>query len=300
MRKLTKLFNTKAISIDETSKTIRFKISDNQADRMGEVVDQETWDFKNYLNNPIVLWGHNPDEPENVLGTTLALDTQDGATYADMTFDDDINPKAGLVWKQLLKGTLRTVSVGFISHDIQGNVLKNNELLEISVVPIPANPRAFALSYKAGEMSRKDATYLMNSMKSEMDYIEQQLEAGQEDGTLKEKDVDELKQQIAQMIELLGKQGEQIAALNDTVAALQKADETEDEATDDDTEEGADTSPDEATDQETDTNDEDDSAKGGETDQSGAETDDIDLGAELTPELEAQLESQLATEDQAA
>ncbi|MCD5341530.1 hypothetical protein LR392_04710 [Arthrobacter sp. AK04] len=38
---------------------------------------------------------------------------------------------------------------------------------------------------------------------------------------------------------------------------------------------------------------EDDSAKGGDNDQSGAE-DEIDLDAELTPELEAQLEAELA------
>ena len=156
MRKITKLFTTQAKSINDETKTIRFKISDDQTDRMGEIVDQASWNFKNYMNNPIVLWGHNPDEPENVLGQTLALETQGGETYAEMQFDDDINPKAALVWKQLLKGTLRTVSVGFIAHDQEGNVLKNNELLEVSVVPIPANPRAIALSMKDGSLSRKD------------------------------------------------------------------------------------------------------------------------------------------------
>ena len=55
MRKITKLFTTKAQSINDETKTIRFKISDNQTDRMGEIVDQESWDFKNYMNNPVVL-----------------------------------------------------------------------------------------------------------------------------------------------------------------------------------------------------------------------------------------------------
>jgi hypothetical protein len=68
MRRLTKLFTARASSVDEDGKTIRFKISDNKPDRMGEIVDQ-SWDFKNYLNNPIILWGHHSWEPENVLGT---------------------------------------------------------------------------------------------------------------------------------------------------------------------------------------------------------------------------------------
>lgn len=296
MRKFTKLFTTKATSINDETKTIRFKISDNQADRMGEIVDQETWDFKNYMNNPIVLWGHNPDEPENVLGQTLALETQSGETFAEMSFDDDINPKASLVWKQILKGTLRTVSVGFISHDIDGNTLKNNELLEISVVPIPANPRAFALSYKAGEITKKDAKYLIDSMKTEVETLEKQLDA-EDTGELKEKDVEELQAQMTQMIELLGKQGEEMTAMRERLEAIEtaKADETTDDTTEDDK------TPENGSDESTDDNEEEDtSAKGGDTDQSGAETDDIDLDAELTPELEAQLETQLATDDQAA
>ena len=64
MKRLTKLFNTKASSVDEEAKTIRFKISDDKPDQMGEIVDQETWDLNNYMENPVLLWGHNPDEPE--------------------------------------------------------------------------------------------------------------------------------------------------------------------------------------------------------------------------------------------
>src|SRR4051794_2729358 len=118
MKRFTKLFNTKASSVDDQAKTIRFKISDNKPDRMGEIVDQDSWDFKSYLTNPILLWGHNPDEPENVLGSTLSLDVEDGSTYATVRLDEDINPRAGLVWKQLLRGTLRTVSVGFINKEM--------------------------------------------------------------------------------------------------------------------------------------------------------------------------------------
>ena len=139
---------------------------------MGEIVDQHSWDFKSYKNNPIVLWGHDSWEPENVLGQGIDLETSDdGAeTVATLQLDEDINPKASLVWKQLVKGTLRCVSVGFIPHSLEwlddDPVLKDNELLEISIVPIPANPRAVALDFKAGSISRKHA-WLMSSRRKE-------------------------------------------------------------------------------------------------------------------------------------
>lgn len=296
MRKFTKLFTTKATSIDDSTKTVRFKISDEQSDRMGEVVEQ-SWDFKNYMNNPIVLWGHNPDEPENVLGQAKSLETIGGETFAEMQFDDDINPKAGLVWKQILKGTLRTVSVGFISHDIEGNTLKNNELLEISVVPIPANPRAIALAYKAGEINRKDALWMQASMKKELENIEEQLKDAKQAEGLSTKDMEQVDAKLAEVLDVVGKLGATVSTLAETVASLQasKADDTADDA-DDEKNDGQEASGDVTDDK----MDDDDSAKDGDTDQSGADLDDIDLDAELTTEQEAALDAQLATDEQAA
>lgn len=287
MRKITKLFTTQAKSINDETKTIRFKISDDQTDRMGEIVDQASWDFKNYMNNPIVLWGHNPDEPENVLGQTLALETQGGETYAEMQFDDDINPKAALVWKQLLKGTLRTVSVGFIAHDQEGNVLKNNELLEVSVVPIPANPRAIALSMKDGSLSRKDGLYLQDAMKKELAAIEEQLKET-ELTDVETKDVNELKDQITTLTDLVGKLSDQLTEVKTELTTLSEAAQAPEvpETPEDPAKPAED--PKEAP------NDPVDPAKGGEDDQPGAEEIEIDLDAELTPELEAQLEAELA------
>jgi hypothetical protein len=56
-------------------------------------------------------------------------------------------------------------------------ILKDNELLEISVVPIPANPGAVALGMKSGDIKRKDAKWLMDSMRAEADLMQRQYEA---------------------------------------------------------------------------------------------------------------------------
>lgn len=181
MRKITKLFVSKAQSIDEKNMTATFKISDAQTDRMGEIVDQKSWDFKNYMLNPILLWGHDPSQPENVLGSTLELsyDEKEDATFATVKFDRDINSKADLIFNQVARGTLRTVSVGMIVHSEDSEkdttILKDCELLEISVVPIPANPRAVALAFTEGSISKKDALFMKESMEKELMLLQSEL-----------------------------------------------------------------------------------------------------------------------------
>jgi hypothetical protein len=69
---------------------VTFVISTNQEDCSGEIVDQESWDFKSYMQNPPVLWGHDPDQPENVLGTGGNLKVaEDGSqTTPELAFDN--------------------------------------------------------------------------------------------------------------------------------------------------------------------------------------------------------------------
>ena len=165
----------------------KFIISDDLPDRMEEIVEQ-SWQTENYENNPIVLWGHDPSQPENVLGQSLGLETEkgkDGVTRTASTVkfsDEGVNAKADMVFKQIVAGILRTVSVGFIPHSFKTNdenvdVLADNELLEFSIVPIPANPRAVALAYKEGAISRKDAKFMIESMKKESELLQEELDS---------------------------------------------------------------------------------------------------------------------------
>lgn len=283
MRKVTKLFTSKALSIDEESKTVRFKISDDKPDRMGEIVKQD-FDLTSYKANPIILWGHDPSEPENVLGTG-SVEVGLSESYADISFASDINSKAALVWEMVKAGVLRCVSVGFIPHSYEMEddtpVLAQNELLEISIVPIPANPRAIALSYKAGEISKKDATFLQESMQRELGYLEEQMKDNDEVET---KDLKDVEEKIATLTDLVGKLGEQVSTISADVRTLSEAVQAkQDDKTETDEERQAREAQEAA-----------DAAKGGDNDQSGAAEDDIDLDAELTPELEEQIEAELA------
>jgi hypothetical protein len=86
-------------------------------------------------------------------------------------------------------------------------VLKDNELLEISVVPIPANPGAIALGLKSGEITRKDAKWLTDSMRREADLMEEQYKSSEK----KEKSM--TPEQATAIIEGMSKLTEKVGAL---------------------------------------------------------------------------------------
>jgi len=298
-RRVTKLFNTKASSIDEEKRSVTFVISTNQEDRYGEIVDQKSWDFKSYKQNPLVLWGHDPDQPENVLGTGGNLKVaQDGSqTTAELTFDSDINPKAGLVFEQIKRGTLRTVSVGFMNHSFEVEndipVLKDNELLEISVVPIPANPGAIALGLKSGEVTRKDAKWLMDSMRKEADLMEEQYKSSEpEEKSMTPEQATAVVEGMSKLTEKVDALTADNQALRDELAAEKQAHDEEAAAAKKAAEE------EEAKRKAEEDANRDDPAKGGDDDQPGAGTsDDIDDEPELTPELQEQIDAELDAED---
>jgi HK97 family phage prohead protease len=307
MKKVTKLFNIDVKSVDEANRQITFCFSDDQEDRMGEIVDQGSWDVKNYMNNPLILFGHDSSIPENILGQGVDLQLNiGGKSFVTAQFDEaEINPRADMVFRQLVKRTLRAVSAGFINHTTEKGdvpVLKDNELLEISIVPIPANPRAIALALQDGSMSRKDALYLKRSMQDELALIEKQL-IKSEIGDLKEKDVEELQTQITQLTALVTSVVESVSAIRTDVETLKPVEETEEAKTAREAQEATDKA---AADQKViddkavvDPIEEVDTAKDGEIDQSGAEETAIDENAELTPELQAQIDAQLAESMQA-
>ena len=291
MRKITKLFTSKSVSVNEKERTAQFIISDDQPDRMDEIVEQ-SWDTENYKNNPIVLWGHNPSEPENVLGTSLGLETEKGEddvsrTKSTVKFSEEgLNPKADMVFNQIKAGILRTVSVGFIPKTFKTNedkkdILADNELLEFSIVPIPANPRAVMLAYKDGTISRKDARFMIDSMNKEAQLLQEELDSDKNKEEEQERNTktmsDEDIQKVAEAISTAFNEAfapviEKLDAIADKVGAEDNED-TDNEGESNDNQEGEKQAKSEA-----------ETAKEGEDDHSGA--DEVDEDTELTPEQE--------------
>lgn len=220
MRKLTKLFTNDTIkSIDEKARTAEYIISTDDVDRMGEIVEQ-SWDLENYKKNPVVLWGHDPSQPDNILGKAIEIETyKDGdrtMTKAVVQFADEGTSKGvDTVWKLITQGILKTVSVGFIPHTFKTagenkdtDVLADNELLEFSLVGIPANPNAVALAYGDGSITEKDAKWLMTQYKKETEYLQKSLydtmKAKNENGTDTSKEKAMSDEDIKKLAEALG------------------------------------------------------------------------------------------------
>lgn len=113
-------------------------------------------DLTNFAKNPIMMFGHNYEDPWSIIGR--AADTMVGAD--GVRFRPELRQPANdadpmniirLLWEQDL---LRAASIGFNptewkENEFGGRDFTRWELLEISLVPIPANADALRLAAKA-------------------------------------------------------------------------------------------------------------------------------------------------------
>lgn len=132
----------------------RVLASTNAVDRQGDVVDQNGWDLKNFLLNPVILWAHKYDE----LPVGKAISTNVGADGLEIEFEfapASANAKAEEVRQLFDGGFLNAVSVGFIPKERNGNTITKAELLEVSIVPVPANQEALRLAISEGTLQIK-------------------------------------------------------------------------------------------------------------------------------------------------
>ena len=156
-------------SVDEASRSFEVVASTDTIDGHGDIVEQ-SFDLKRYKKNPVVLWLHNSfgyfdgarAEDFLPIGKAEGVKVTGGQLEAKIVFaTEKANPLAEKIFNQVLEGTLRAVSIGFkpgkvtrTENNDTGKVtyrLSNNELFEISVVPIPSNPDAVAKSLAAQE-----------------------------------------------------------------------------------------------------------------------------------------------------
>ena len=136
-----------------TGSDLEFVLSDATVDRYGDIVEPAGWDLKNFKKNPIALFGHSSGFP---VGTWSNVRVEGGKLLAKLNLaargtSARLDEIIGLVEQ----GILRAVSVGFRPTDWEpidkekpyaGQRYKKQELLETSIVSVPANPAALALA----------------------------------------------------------------------------------------------------------------------------------------------------------
>ena len=145
--------------IDEEKRSITFTISTSGRDRDGDIISQDGWDLKHYLENPQVLWAHKADE----LPIARAANTKviNGKLMSEAIFATREEYEfADTVFRLYKGGFLNATSVGFVPTEmelIEGEnpgelgfkFLKQN-LLEFSAVAIPSNPEALVVARGRG------------------------------------------------------------------------------------------------------------------------------------------------------
>ncbi len=101
-----------------------------------------------------VFYGHNMEDPKANIGKAVELREDDHGLFFKAQLDLSGETYGRVVYEQLKDGRLDSMSFGYSVIDAKmsdkGYELKELELYEISVVPIPANREAMITEVKAG------------------------------------------------------------------------------------------------------------------------------------------------------
>lgn len=133
-------FTTKAVADDDSSIYIEGYANTTDVDRSGDIILAAAWShgMKNYLKNPIFLAYHDHDDPIGRLDDHKISEK-------GLWVRARISKAAGQVFDLIKDGVLTAFSVGFRILDAEYDsvldlfVIKDLELMEISVVSVPCN-----------------------------------------------------------------------------------------------------------------------------------------------------------------
>ena len=130
---------------------LEFVLSDETPDRMGDVIMADAWDIANFQKNPIALFGHNSGFPIGKWKNLRVIDKQLRG-FLEMA-PAGTSERIDEIRKLIDADILRAVSVGFRPKESRprpesdyGVFFTKAELIETSLVSVPANPNALAIA----------------------------------------------------------------------------------------------------------------------------------------------------------
>lgn len=173
MEMLYKIFTPQVTKLD--ADTYRVTLTTEAVDRQGMVVRAKGVQMDNYLRNPVVMYAH--DYGALPIGSALTVEPADRSVDATFKFAPPGTYEfADTVHRLWDAGVLRAVSIGFIPLEWEqdGKTVASWELLEFSIVPIPANQEALRrildpldVEVREGRvLSRKNREIIQNALTS--------------------------------------------------------------------------------------------------------------------------------------
>lgn len=149
--------------VDTARRTLEVVITTTRRDRQGDIVESRGLDFGEFLKTPVVLWAHDMDRPP--VGKVLSVNVKPDRVEAVVQFAD--TPFGLEVFKLYAEGYLSAWSIGFIPKRWQriepddttaaeqgqplGFHVLEAEVVELSAVPVPANPDALSKALETAE-----------------------------------------------------------------------------------------------------------------------------------------------------
>jgi len=150
----------RAVKPKTSGRSLDFIASDETQDRYGDVIRADGWDLSAFKRNPVFLWAHQ--DKQTPIGRVDSIGVKGKQLIASVSFlTADENDYADKCWRLVQAGVLQAVSVGFIptkppnvrqtsDGEIIGYEFIAQELLELSLVSVPANPNALAVGRSLG------------------------------------------------------------------------------------------------------------------------------------------------------
>lgn len=150
MNMLRRLMTVTVKSVDEKQGIIVFMGTTPTKDRYGDVVVPQGGDLSAYRKNPVFLWAHDYRMPPIGKSVREVITSQGIEFHIQFDLKDDF---AVSIFRKYKEGFLSATSIGFQpteSEPLEGGGYKFTKwgLMELSGVPVPANPEALALALK--------------------------------------------------------------------------------------------------------------------------------------------------------
>jgi HK97 family phage prohead protease len=133
----------------EEERALVARVSTEERDRDGEIIEPAGIDLTSYLKNSVLMWAHRYADPPIGRALWAKLDSKGLVCkfqFAKTQFADEIY--------QLYKdGYLKAFSIGFLplDYDEENKIHRKISLLEVSAVPVPANENCLVMeAYQKG------------------------------------------------------------------------------------------------------------------------------------------------------
>jgi phage head maturation protease len=181
---LTKARSEKSQMVGD--RQLKFIISTADVDRHMDKVHLDAWnDVQNYMKNPVILFGHNDQQPPVAKCVDISRDKK--ALYGVAEFVDRDMPVIGefadMVLRMCKGGFLTATSVGFVASEFEetkdedrgagtmtpGFDFTNADLMEFSIVTVPANPHALlvkSILTQSLQSNNEKSAIILNNLKT--------------------------------------------------------------------------------------------------------------------------------------